>query len=94
MAARAPGFDGRGRRSSGQPAERRRGRRRGGQGPFAVDYGQGNTPRPVVNNSPQVTVQIQALDSKSIMDRSQDIAQAVRAAMLESGVLSDVVREA
>ena len=61
---------------------------------FGVDVAQGNSPRPIVNNSPQIVVQVQALDSKSLMDRSHDIALAVRSAMLDSGILTDVIREA
>jgi hypothetical protein len=67
------------------------------QGAFAVDAAQGNLPRPVVQPqaaAPQITVQVQAMDSRSFMDHSQDIALAVRQAMLESNVLNDVVREA
>lgn len=60
---------------------------------FGVDYGQGGVVRPVTH-SPQITVQVQALDSQSFLDRSHDIALAVRRAMLESSVLSDVIREA
>jgi len=37
---------------------------------------------------------VQAMDSKSFLDHSADIAMAVRQAMLESSVLNDVVREA
>lgn len=59
---------------------------------FAVDYGQNGLPRAVT--VPQITVQVQAMDSRSFLDHSQDIALAVRQAMLESSVLSDVVREA
>lgn len=62
---------------------------------FSVDQGQGGLPRPVTNPAPaQVTVQVQALDTQSFLDRSGDIALAVRQAMLESNVLSDVIREA
>ena len=61
-------------------------------GPFAVDSAQGNLPRAV--SSSQVTVNVQAMDSRSFLDHSQDIARAVRQAMLESGVLTDVIREA
>jgi hypothetical protein len=61
-------------------------------GPFAVDSAQGGQPRAVT--SQQVTVQVNALDSQSFLDHSNDIALAVRQAMLESSVLSDVVREA
>jgi hypothetical protein len=67
---------------------------------FGVDYGQGNVPRPVEQSSaqpaiaaPQITVQVQALDSQSFLDHSADIAAAVRQAMLESSVLSDVMGE-
>jgi hypothetical protein len=63
---------------------------------FGVDYGQGNTPRPVESSSApassaQITVQVQALDSQSFLDHSADIAAAVRQAMLESSVLTDVL---
>jgi hypothetical protein len=63
---------------------------------FAVDYAQGGAPRAVTQAvaGPQITVQVQAMDSRSFMDHSNDIAMAVRQAMLESSVLSDVVREA
>ncbi len=66
-------------------------------GPFAVDYAQG-APRPVTRPADvvpaQVTVQVQALDSQSFLDHSNDIAMAVRQAMLESSVLNDVIRGA
>ena len=41
--------------------------------------------------APQVTVNISAMDSQSIMDRSSDIASAVRQAMLNSHPINDVV---
>jgi hypothetical protein len=40
----------------------------------------------------QVTIQVQALDSQSFLDHSDDIAMAVRQAMLETTVLNDVIR--
>src|SRR5574340_192704 len=43
--------------------------------------------------APQVTVQVQAMDSRSFMDRSEDIARAVREAMLNMHALNDVVGE-
>jgi len=43
--------------------------------------------------TPQITVQVQAMDSRSFLDHSQDIAAAVRQAMLESSVLNDAIRE-
>lgn len=62
---------------------------------FGVDYAQGGLPRPVTTSVPQqITVQVQAMDSRSFLDHSNDIALAVRQAMLESSVLNDVVREA
>ena len=62
---------------------------------FAVDNPQGGVPRPAPLSQPaQITVQVQAMDSKSFLDHSADIAMAVRQAMLESSVLNDVVREA
>jgi hypothetical protein len=67
---------------------------------FAVDHAQGGLPRPVTttassqNMAQQITIQVQAMDSRSFLDHSQDIALAVRQAMLESSVLNDVVREA
>jgi hypothetical protein len=73
--------------------------------PFGVDYSQGGQPRPVsmsnsasnsgsggASNAPQITVQVQALDSQSFLDHSTDIAMAVRQAMLESNVLNDVIQ--
>lgn len=41
----------------------------------------------------QVTVQVQAMDSRSFLDRSEDIARAVREAMLHSHALNDVINE-
>ena len=43
--------------------------------------------------SGQMIVQVQAMDSQSFLDHSDDIAQAVRQAMLQSSVLNDVIRE-
>jgi hypothetical protein len=41
--------------------------------------------------SPQVTVNVSAMDSQSFMDRSSDIASAVREAMLNLHPINDVV---
>jgi len=61
---------------------------------FAVDNADGGLPRPAPQqSSPQITVQVQAMDSQSFLDRSNDIAMAVRQAMLQSSVLNDVIRE-
>jgi hypothetical protein len=64
-----------------------------------VDYGQNGVPREV-NSQPSTTAQatpvqinISALDSQSILDRSDDIASAVRQAILNSNSLVDVIRD-
>jgi len=41
----------------------------------------------------QIVVNVQAMDSRSFLDHSQDIAQAVREAMLNMHALNDVVSE-
>ncbi len=41
----------------------------------------------------QITVQVQAMDSRSFLDHSEDIAQAVRQAMLNSHGINDVITE-
>ena len=61
-----------------------------------VDYTAGGQPRTLPQSaasSPQITVQVQAMDSQSFLDHSNDIAMAVRQAMLETSVLNDVIRE-
>ena len=64
----------------------------GGGGAYGVDAAQGGAPRAMTNSS-QITVQVQAMDSSSFLDHSQDIALAVRQAMLQSTVLNDVIRD-
>ena len=46
-----------------------------------------------IGGGAQITVQVQALDSRSFIDRSDDIARAVRDAMLHSSSLNDVVQD-
>jgi hypothetical protein len=41
----------------------------------------------------QITVNVQAMDARSFMDRSNDIALAVRDAMLNLNAINDVVNE-
>jgi hypothetical protein len=69
----------------------------GGQPILAVDYGQDGRPRTMPATAPffapSVTVQVQAMDSRSFLDHSDDIAQAVREAILNAHSLSDVVNE-
>jgi hypothetical protein len=48
---------------------------------------------PVVPSAPQITVQVSAMDSRSFLDHSQEIARAVRDAMLNSHSLNDVVND-
>jgi len=41
----------------------------------------------------QITVQVQAIDSQSFLDHSDEIAQAVRQAMLNMNSINDVVTD-
>ncbi len=41
----------------------------------------------------QITIQVHAMDSQSFLDHSEDIARAVRAAMLNSNPVNDVVND-
>jgi hypothetical protein len=60
-----------------------------------VDYGQSDRPRASVSGqqaaAPQVVVNVRALDSRSFLDHSGEIASAVRRAILESSSLNDVI---
>ena len=57
-----------------------------------ADFGQGGQPRSMTQApAPQITVQVQAMDSRSFMDHSGDIAQAVRDAMLNMHSINDVI---
>ncbi len=61
-----------------------------------VRHGQDGLPQPVVAPAPapnQVIVQVNAMDSQSFMDRSSDIARAVREAMLNMHPINDVINE-
>ncbi len=64
-------------------------------GASGVNYAEGGQPRQTTAASAQqqITVQVQAMDSQSFLDRSTDIAAAVRKAMLETSMLNDVIRE-
>jgi hypothetical protein len=61
-----------------------------------ADYSQSGSPR-AIGSSPQsttqITVQVQAMDSQSFMDHSQDIATAVREAVLNMHSLNDVISD-
>jgi len=58
------------------------------ESPQEVRGGAGTRPLPV-----EITVQVQAMDSRSFLDHSWEIARAVREAMLQSHALNDVVSE-
>ena len=59
-----------------------------------VDYGQSGQPRaPGASSSPQINIQVNAMDSQSFLDHSDEIAQAVREAMLSSHALNDVIAD-
>jgi hypothetical protein len=72
---------------------------------FLIDRGAGDRVRPLPTptaespaaGGPQpgasITVNVQAMDSQSFLDRREDIARAVREAMLQSHSLNDVVSE-
>lgn len=63
-------------------------------GPVSGDSGAYDVSRPPSVSPTNVTVQIQALDSRSILDRADDIARALREAMLHSHSVNDVIHEA
>ncbi|HEY2018936.1 MAG TPA: hypothetical protein VGH38_35770 [Bryobacteraceae bacterium] len=48
---------------------------------------------PASTPAPQITVNVQAMDARSFLDRSSDIAAAVRDAMLNMNSLNDVVSD-
>ncbi len=57
-----------------------------------VSYGETGQPRAQsANTSPQVTIQVNAMDSQSFLDHSDDIAMAVKQAILNSSSLNDVI---
>ena len=59
-----------------------------------VSYGTGGQPRSLSQpQMQQVTVQVQAMDSRSFLDHSDDIAKAVRQAILQSNSLNDVITD-
>jgi hypothetical protein len=60
-----------------------------------VVWGENGLPRSAgssgSNAGQQITVQVQAMDSQSFLDHSDDIAQAVRQAMLNMNSINDVI---
>lgn len=57
-----------------------------------VSNAQGGQPR-AQSSSTQVTVQVSAMDSQSFLDHSDDIANAVKTALLNSNSLGDVIAD-
>jgi hypothetical protein len=57
------------------------------------DYDGTGRARAIPQTAPQVVVQVNAIDSRSFVDHSQEIADAVRRAVLESNSLGDLFRE-
>ncbi len=55
--------------------------------------GNGSSGSPAPSPSPQITVNVQAMDARSFLDRSSDIAAAVRDAMLNLNSINDVVND-
>ena len=76
-----------------------------GGGIASADYDQMGTPRAYATTQspdaasaatgagPQITVNVQAMDSRSFLDHSTEIAQAVRQAMLHLNSINDVVSD-
>ena len=74
---------------------------------FSADYDQMGLPRAYIPTpapaapsgaapasvTPQISVNVQAMDARSFLDHSADIAQAVRQAMLNLNSLNDVVND-
>ncbi len=57
-----------------------------------VSYGDTGQPRaPSAGASQQITVQVNAMDSQSFLDHADDIANAVKQAILNSNSLNDVI---
>jgi len=57
-----------------------------------VSYGETGQPRAQsAGSTAQVTIQVNAMDSQSFLDHSDDIANAVKQAILNSNSLNDVI---
>ena len=63
-------------------------------GVVPVSYGESGQPRAQsVTVAPQVNIQVNAMDSQSFLDHSDEIANAVKQAILNSHALNDVIAE-
>lgn len=59
-----------------------------------ISYGQTGQPRTqAATSAPQVNIQVSAMDSQSFLDHSDEIATAVRNALLNSHPLADVISD-
>jgi|SRR5271165_1158891 len=59
-----------------------------------VSHGEGGQPRAQgASSATQITVQVSAMDSQSFLDHSDEIANAVKTALLNSNSLSDVIAD-
>jgi hypothetical protein len=58
-----------------------------------VSYGDTGQPRAQAAAAPQVNIQVNAMDSQSFLDHRDQIARAVREALLTSNSLNDVISE-
>ncbi len=59
-----------------------------------VDQGQsGQVRTQSASSAPQVTIQVNAMDSRSFLDHSEEIANAVKQAILSSNSLNDVIAD-
>ncbi len=59
----------------------------------ADEYGRVRIAESKADAAPQVVVQVQAMDSRSFLDNRDEIASAVRQALMESHGLGTVLRE-
>ena len=58
-----------------------------------VDYGQRGQTRAAQSTTQAITIQVNAMDSRSFLDHSEEIASAVKQAMLNSNSLNDVISD-
>ena len=61
--------------------------------PAQASDAQGRTTSPTASSSVPITIHVQAMDSRSFLDHSNEIAQAVREAMLNMHSINDVVSD-
>ncbi len=66
---------------------------RGSSSVSDVSYGQDGLPRTTPAPAASISVNVQAIDSRSFLDHSDSIARAVREAMLNSHPINDVIAE-